>query len=137
MRLKLRIIKSYGEIIMKIKLTILLFSILLLVSACASSNQLALGKYIMKDAQEEEFSWVLLEEDNRFTFNRHIATSYRPSGTYKIEDDLLILTVNEEEIYTFKIMRKTIVFQSGKLAEGMVDVGTVYELKRSNNPYSR
>jgi hypothetical protein len=123
---------------MKSKSTIIISLIfLVLVSACAASNQLALGKYIMSDAEDEEYSWVLLEEEHRFTFNRHIATSYRPMGTYFIEDDILTLKVNEKEIYVFKIVKKTLVFQSGEIAEGIVDVGTIYELKKSNNPYAK
>jgi hypothetical protein len=124
---------------MKLKwvLIVCAFFVLFTAACASSSNEPALGKYIMKDAENEEYSWVILKENNEFEFNRHIATSYRPSGTYSIEEDLLILKANEDEIYIFKVVKKTLVFQSGQFAEGIVEIGTVYELKKSSNSYTR
>ncbi|MBS3971549.1 MAG: hypothetical protein KGZ84_00910 [Erysipelotrichia bacterium] len=113
----------------------LFFSVLLL-SGCARSDELALGRYVMKDADIEDFAWVDLQANNRFTFNRHIATSYRPTGTYTIEDNQLTLRVNSEEFYVFKIVNKTLVFESEGSVPSLIEVGTVFELKKSNNQYN-
>jgi hypothetical protein len=109
---------------------------LLFLSGCVQNKTLALGRYVMKDAEIEDFAWVELEEDNRFTFNRHIATSYRPTGVYTIENNQLTLKVNAEEFYVFRIVNKTLVFESEGSIPSLIDVGTVFQLKKSNNPYN-
>jgi hypothetical protein len=107
----------------------------LLLSGCAQSNELALGRYVMRGAQDEDFSWIELEANNRFTFNRNWVTSYRPMGTYSIENQRLTLRVNAEEFYVFRIVNKTLVFESEGSISSLIEVGAVYQRKRSNNPY--
>lgn len=119
---------------MRIKsMIILMAAAVLFASACALQDRvepLATGKYVMKDAQTEEWAWVLLEEENRFEFNRNLATSYRPMGTYVVENDVLVLKVNDQETYKFKIKGDTLIFESGKYAESLIEKGTVFELSK-------
>ena len=119
---------------MKMKsMVILIIVSVLFTSACAFGGRVeapATGKYVMKDAEMEEWAWVLLEEENQFTFNRNLATSYRPMGTYSVEKDELILKVRDNEIYRFRIEGDSLIFESGEFAEGLVEIGTVFELTK-------
>jgi len=54
-----------------------------------------------------------LKENNEFVFNRDNGTSYRPKGSYSIQDGELILKVSDEEEYKFKIDGEKLVFESG------------------------
>ena len=113
---------------------ILLATIILLTSACSfqeSTEKLAIGKYVMQDAIDEEWAWVLLDNDNRFEFNRNIATSYRPMGTYSVENNELILKVNDNEVYRFEIKENSLIFISGEYAENLIEIGTVFELAKN------
>ncbi|MBS3990580.1 MAG: hypothetical protein KGZ51_00780 [Erysipelothrix sp.] len=115
----------------KIAMLILLVLLVTSVSACTvyTPNRLPdLGKYTMKDADDPEYAWVLLKEDNKFEFNRHIATSYRPSGSYSVEDDKLTLMVSEEEVYIFLIKGNRLIFESSGSVGAIVEVGTIFEL---------
>lgn len=115
----------------KIARIIILVLIISAISACTTYTPKRLpdlGKYSMKDADNAEFAWVLLKEDNQFEFNRHIATSYRPTGSYTIEDDVITLTVSKDEIYIFKIKGKQLIFESHGTIDALVDVGTIFEL---------
>jgi len=117
---------------MKIKpMVILIATFILLASACSlqdSAKELAIGKYVMQDAKDEEWAWVLLDDENKFEFNRNIATSYRPMGTYSVENNELILRVNDNEVYRFEIKGNSLIFKRGKYAESLIEIGTVFEL---------
>lgn len=127
--------KFGGQIEMKMKSGILLLAVFTILTAGCSikenSEEPETGKYVMKEAEIEDFAWVLLEEDHQFQFNRHIATSYVPMGDYYVEDDELILKANENEIYRFRIRGNTLIFESGATAESLVEKGTVFELKKN------
>ena len=102
----------------------------ILISACSSmsnNKDLNLGKYVMQDGQYEDFAWVLLEEDQQFEFNRGSNTSYRPRGIYSLKDNEVILTVNDDEVYTFTIEDNNLIFKSGEFAKDLVPTGTVFE----------
>lgn len=118
---------------MKKRNALILLIVLPLVFAMGCSLQnggkgLKTGKYVMQDAVTEDWSWVMLEEDNQFKFNRCGALSHLPMGTYSVEDDTLILTVSEKEEYRFKIDGDKLIFLSGEMAEPFVKKGTVYKL---------
>lgn len=115
----------------KITMLILLVLLVTSISACTVSNRLpSLGKYVM-DKDNPEFAWVLLMEDNQFEFNRNIATSYRPTGSYSIEDDVLTLMASEDEVYIFRIKGKQLIFESFGSIDALVDVGTIFEISSS------
>ena len=121
---------------MKIRLSMLLITaIMLFTSACAFQNnfgELKTGKYVLKDGPTEEWAWVLLEDENKFQFNRGNATSYRPVGNYSVENNELILKVNDDEVYRFEIKGSSLIFKSGEYAEGLLESGTVFELTKDN-----
>jgi hypothetical protein len=110
------------------KFTVYLFIAFILVSLSAckpvviTDSELETGIYVTYDG----FASVTLENDGTFTFCRSITTSYWPSGSYEITGSSLILTVSEDESYTFTISGNRILFQSGTLAEGFMTVGTVF-----------
>lgn len=119
---------------MKLK-SILLFIIIiaLITSACTYQNKVEkriIGKYVVNGVDSERLGWIMIEEDRTFVFNRGNATSYRPEGTYKVKQDKLILSVNDDEVYYFKINGDSLIFESGEMAEELIDIGTVYELIR-------
>lgn len=110
-----------------IVLTIFLLTITSLVGCSSNKDEnLKLGKYALVD--NEDWAWVLLEEDNQFEFNRASNTSYRPNGTYSIKSDILTLRANEDEIYTFKIDNGDLIFDSGKYAENLLVSNSVFKL---------
>lgn len=119
---------------MKLKsMVILIAAAILFTSACSfqdNPKELPIGKYEMKDGKTPDWAWVMLEEENRFIFNRNIATSYLPMGTYSVEGDELVLKVNEQEIYTFRIEGDRLIFESGAYAESFIEKGTVFELTK-------
>ena len=71
------------------------------------------------------------EDNNRFVFNRNLATSYDPTGTYSVENSELILRGNVNEVYKFKINGNNLIFESGEYAEGLVEIGTIFELTKN------
>lgn len=115
-------------------MVVLLVASILFTSACSFQDnveELATGKYVMRDAKTEDWAWVLLGDENHFEFNRNIATSYRPMGTYSVENNELILKVNDNELYIFKIKGNGLIFESGKYAESLIEIGTVFELTKN------
>ncbi len=118
----------------KVILSFLIIMFITSLSACAeyTPNRLpSLGMYVMIQS-DPEFAWVLLKEDNQFEFNRNLATSYRPTGSYSVEDDVLTLMVSNEEVYIFKIKGKQLIFESSGSIGAIVEVGTVFELSSNN-----
>lgn len=107
-------------------LMMIIIATLILACSCSinkNSNQLKIGKYVKV---ENGFAWVVLEENNEFEFNRSIATSYRPRGSYSIQNGELILKVDDTEEYKFKIDGEKLVFESGTYVENLLEKGTVF-----------
>jgi len=90
----------------------------------AGGGELILGRYEIEDG----LAWVELTEGNQFVFNRHLATSYRPMGSYSIQGDELVLYVTDAEQYMFTIEGNSIIFQGGGYAGSLVEIGTVFTL---------
>ncbi len=135
LKFSINVIKNNkGAFKMKIKSIVLLMMIIVLFffgyTFLKSNQELSTGKYVMLNAENEDWAWVLLSDDHQFEFNRHLATSYRPMGTYFVENDKLILKVCEQEIYVFKIEGNRLIFQSSKNISSLVPVGTIFELKK-------
>lgn len=88
------------------------------------------GMYVTNN----ELVSLIIEEDRTFRLNRHIATSYDPTGNYIVDGDNLVLQVNgdEKETIEFRIKKDTLIFKSGELAEGLIKKGTefIYENKK-------
>ena len=122
----MRINIFYGGDNMKKRL-LLMIIVITIIFICGCSNEgLKLGKYV-KFKNGFEYAWVELKENNEFEFNRSIATSYWPRGSYSIQDGELILKVRDEEEYKFKIDGEKIVFISGTHIGNLLDEGEVFQ----------
>ena len=120
---------------MKIKKVLIGLMIVFLVSACTiKNNEVPLGKYVLEDAEITSMAWLVFSEENQFVFNRNMFTSYWPSGSYAIENNVLILIANENEVYTFKIEGDTLIFESGKHAEEFLEIGSRFTLVKDESP---
>ena len=109
------------KIIKVMLITLIVFTLL----ACSKTNsELKLGVYVSKD----ELASLTLGEDNTFILNRHIATSYDPSGNYQIDENILILKFDKDEtqMIRFKIHGNTLTFESGEIAETLIKKGTEF-----------
>lgn len=83
----------------------------------------------MQDTEIEDWAWVVLKGNNQFAFNRGNVTSYRPSGTYSIEEDnMLTLFVSENEEYKFLVDGDKLIFKSGDTTANLVEEGAVFKL---------
>lgn len=105
-------------------ITLIVFTLL----ACSKSDtELKLGVYVTKD----EVASLTLLEDNHFSLNRHLVTSYDPSGNYKIDGNNLLLYINEDEtqIIKFIISGDKLIFESGEIAESLIEKGTEFILQ--------
>ena len=119
---------------MKIKKVLFGLMIVFLVSACTiKNNEATLDKYVLEDAEVIGMAWLVLSEENQFVFNRNMFTSYWPSGSYTIENNVLILIANENEVYTFKIEGDTLIFESGKHAEAFLEIGSRFTLVKDES----
>ncbi len=119
---------------MKIMKVLIGLMIVFLVSACTiKNNEVPLGKYVLEDAKVTGMAWLVFSEENQFVFNRNMFTSYWPSGSYAIENGVLILIANENEVYTFKIEGETLIFESGKHAEEFLEIGSRFTLVKDES----
>jgi hypothetical protein len=117
---------------MKNKIFFMLVCLTVLVTflGCQKNSELQKGEYITED----NISTVILYDDNKFSFIRHIATSYTPTGTYSIEKDKLVLSVTDDEYYTFLVKDGQIIFDSClPLEAALIDKGTVFQFVPENN----
>jgi hypothetical protein len=112
------------------KKVIILFLIILLVISVVCTYKdnanLKLGKYVTSDGH----SWVILDKNHKFIFDRELATNYLPIGNFEIKDNQLILVVSDDEKYIFTIENRKLIFKEGKLAENFITPGTVFELNK-------
>lgn len=111
-------------------LMVLLFTASL-IAGCLIQNKIEepkLGKYVIQGAESEWMAWVLLKENKEFQFNRDVYMSYLPFGTYSIDGNKLILYVNENESYVFKIEGDNLIFDSSNGIDAIVEKGTVFKL---------
>lgn len=105
------------------------------ISGCspeAKNTEPKLGKYVLQGAETTDWAWVLLIENHQFEFNRNLATSYRPMGTYKVENSTLILKANENELYYFTIDGDELILQGNKLTEQLLEDQSIFKLTDTN-----
>ncbi|MGL5541667.1 MAG: hypothetical protein ACRDBX_08565 [Erysipelotrichaceae bacterium] len=105
------------------------FFLLLSFSTCAPhyEQRISAKTYHFHNAFGEEWAWIELRDDGTFEFNRSNATSYRPSGSYKVVKEEVILTVDENEQYCFTIQDQDLLFKDGTFALGILAVGSRFE----------
>lgn len=113
---------------MKTRIIALLAAFSLMLALGCTNKELKTGKYVMQGTELAEWAWVILEDDGKFVFNRNLATSYLPTGTYTVEKGMLILSVSADETYRFRIDGNNLIFDSGKLAESLVEKGAIFRL---------
>ncbi|MBP1919268.1 DUF4829 domain-containing protein [Youngiibacter multivorans] len=113
---------------MKTRIIALLAAFSLMLALGCTNKELKTGKYVMQGTELAEWAWVILEDDGKFVFNRNLATSYLPTGTYTVEKGMLILSVSADETYRFRIDGNDLIFDSGKLAESLVEKGAIFRL---------
>lgn len=113
---------------MKTRIIALFAAFSLMLALGCSNKELKAGKYVMQGTELAEWAWVILEDDGTFVFNRNLATSYLPIGTYTVEKGMLILSVSADETYRFKIKGNDLIFESGKHAESLVEKGAIFRL---------
>lgn len=104
--------------------TILIVLIIMFLSACSNQTTLQPGRYDSEDGTAS----VILEDENKFEFRRHFASSYAPTGEYIIEDNKLVLQVNDDEYYTFSIKDNQLIFEDGTYTDSFLSAGTVFTL---------
>ena len=100
------------------------------------NNILPLKTYVapyVMEGDDEVSSTLILHNDNKFTLFGNKFISYAPSGTYTIDNEKLLLTVTEDEVYVFNIDDDKLIFNSGTWLENWVEQGTVFHLKYENN----
>jgi uncharacterized membrane-anchored protein len=109
--------------------------ILSFMSGCSSNNtatesNLPLGVYVLQKTDEPVKPNVVLKDNNQFVFNYSVLSSYLPIGTYKIDNNNLILKTDDGEFeYIFLIKDNTLVFNKGEsssISFGDVEDGSVF-----------
>lgn len=103
---------------------------ILLFSGCQEKVELKMGNYLL-DGENENFTYVLLEENGSFQFSRGMALSYRPMGTYEVQGEELILKANVDEEYHFIIDGDELIFQDE--IEGILESGSRFLLDETKN----
>lgn len=117
-------------------LILLLITSIFISTACSlqtKPTELATGKYVMGTTEDDQWSWVLLKENDEFEFSLGWSISYLPTGTYKVTDNELLLTVEPSENYLFEISGDRLIFinkinECGKVLEGVTEPGSVFKL---------
>ena len=112
---------------------VLFLIVFTLISGCSTEDKNAepkIGKYVLQGAETEDWAWVMLKEGYQFEFNRNIATSYLPIGTYKVENNILVLKANENELYYFTINGDELILQGSKLTNQLLEDHAVFKLKK-------
>ncbi len=113
------------------KSLLIILLLLVLITGCSKqekNEELKTEKYVMQSNDSEWSSWIILEENNKFIFIRHAATSYVPKGTYSINGNKLILYVSENESYEFTIEEDKLIFENSYDIDALVKKGTVFKL---------
>lgn len=106
-----------------ISIVLLIFLALALLSN--PPNDIRTGLY----ATDDNLSYLRIEEDKKFTFQRHIAMSYIPAGTYDIDGDKLLLYIDDNPktaTIEFTIEDDTLIFQSGELVDETIEKGSQF-----------
>lgn len=101
------------------------------ISNPTDNNILILETYIapyVVDGDGKVSSTLTLKSNNEFALSGNEFISYMPCGTYTIDNEKLLLTVTEEEVYVFTIDDGRLIFESGTWLENWVEKGTVFYL---------
>lgn len=111
-------------------LLLMVFTLILGCSPEDKNIEPEIGLYVLQGAETIDWAWVRLLEDHQFEFNRNIATSYIPIGTYKVENRTLILMANENEAYYFTIDGDELILQGNKFTANLLKDNAVFKLTK-------
>ena len=84
------------------------------------------ASYVVRDG--EVSSTLILLNNNEFVLSGNEFISYQPSGTYRIDNEKLLLMANDYEVYVFIIDDGKLIFESGTWLENWVEPGTHFYL---------
>lgn len=108
-------------------LTILTLTLSLFTACNNKTTELKMGKYTLELQETNEIPDVMLPHitlnDKQFTFFYDSLSSYLNIGTYKITDDILILTTSDKKYtYSFIIDGDSLIFIEDKSdSVGLID----------------
>lgn len=80
---------------------------------------------------EDRTSRLELYGENEFAFNINMLMSYRPEGSYLVENGKLVLNGRSNEKFVFEIHVDYLVFVSSSNPNEVVEVGTIYLLEKN------
>jgi len=97
----------------------LTIALALLMTACSSNNDTTTvkdGTYVLKQAGTEEVILPCINiSDDDISFTYDFLSSYLPTGTYTIEDDVLTMKTNDGKYkYVFKVDEDKLIFQKNE-----------------------
>ncbi len=102
--------------------SLIMLSTILLFAACDSNSAASTvkdGNYVLEQIGTNEISLpsvTVYDEDISFTYD--VLSSYLPIGNYSIEDNILIMTTNDEKYkYVFLIDGNKLVFQKDESSQ--------------------
>lgn len=96
---------------------VLLILILILIG-CSKEIRIPVGTYTMNESTESIKPTVLLELDNKFTFNYSTLSSYYAIGSYEKSKNRLILKTDDGNFeYVFEIHDYTLIFNDSESSE--------------------
>lgn len=113
-----------GKLILAVAVVIFMVLGVLLFEIHELQPEVKIGTYIHGKPSDENFSKIMILENNRYVFDRHIAMNYRPTGEYVVQGHLLILRDGPTGDYVFEIRdENTLIFKG----EDVIKKGTVFE----------
>ncbi len=101
----------------------LLIALVCVLAGCSSETRptaqdLPLRKYVMEESGDPLKPSVSLEEDNRFMFIFSPLSSYIAFGSYKVNDDNLILKTDDGKYtFVFGIRNGSLIFNAEESSE--------------------
>ena len=99
----------------KILTSLIMFFIILPLSACSSKNETITvknGTYVLEHTDTEAPSPCVTISDNDISFSYDALSDYYPSGIYTVEDDILTMTTDDKKYkYVFQLNGDKLIFQ--------------------------
>ncbi|MGX8794850.1 hypothetical protein ACR6HW_01970 [Fusibacter sp. JL298sf-3] len=96
--------------------TIFCLLLVLLLTACGKNE--IYGRYVYKTEASPDYAWVQLNDDMTYEYAPAMVVSYRPTGTFTVEEDTITLVVADDDVIEFEIDDKgQLVLQSDDAGE--------------------
>ncbi len=99
-------------------------------SKAQNKNQVKTGLYVCEKNGEPAWSWIKIDDDNKFIFHRGAGLSYRPEGEYEVDGNKLYLKTDDLGTYEFKIEKNKLIYvKSDDEALGSNELTFLYTTK--------